>query len=197
MHLEKHLEHTLVMRLAAIADQDNREVYSEKAAFEERIRVATAPHRSRYEAGLAACEQAFERAEACLAICQVEELKLHRRECQLPSDSYGEVRDAQAAFHWNAWTNYVQLRQWHGAETRQMESEHAMLAAHASQEMASAEAIVQRLQAKHRSDAEALQRRCDQILTSAKVEHDRVDAMLRACKGELFGCREELRDERA
>ena len=84
-------------RLAAITDQVNQEVYSEKAAFEERIRVSTAAHRSSYEAGLAACEQTFERAETGLAIHQVEELKLHRRECQLLSDSYGEVRDAQAA----------------------------------------------------------------------------------------------------
>ena len=47
-----------------------------------------------------------------MAIHQVEELKLHRRECQLLSDSYGEVPDAQAALRWNVWTHYTQLRQW-------------------------------------------------------------------------------------
>ena len=91
----------------------------------------------------------------------------------------------------------MQLRQWHGAETRQMESEHAMLAAHASQEMASDEATVKKLQAKYRSVAEALQRQCHQIQTTAKVENDRLDAMLRACEGELLGYREELQSERA
>ena len=98
---------------------------------------------------------------------------------------YAEIRDDQAAVQRQTRMQLVQLQQWHGAETRQMASEHAELVARVSRQEASAEAAVERLQAQHRFEIAALQQRCEQLLQSAKAEYDRVGAELRVAREQM------------
>ena len=154
--LKQHLENALVARVAALTEQASRDIVSESAALQESLDGAAATQRSRYEAGLAAAEQAMQLHEAGLAAHQRDELQLAVRARQAVYDEYAEIRDAQAAIQWQSWEQHAQLQQWHGAETRQMESEVAL----ASSREASAEASVVRLQAQHRSDIMNLEQRC-------------------------------------
>ena len=77
--------------MAALMDQVNQNIVSESAAYQASLDGAAAIHRSRYEAGVAATEQAMQRHEAGLDALQHGELQLANRERQLVSEVCAEI----------------------------------------------------------------------------------------------------------